>query len=83
VPLKPPMDVILWVIGEGKKNELDELDKVLLRVPCWIDSTKFLLPISAIGLISGEKPLLLLEARESKDMKERPKMKKQKVTADF
>jgi hypothetical protein len=29
----------------------------------------FLLPISTIGLISGDKPLLLLEAQESKDMK--------------
>jgi hypothetical protein len=37
----------------------------------------FLLPISAIGLILGSKPLLLLEAQESKDMKERPKKKKQ------
>ena len=37
----------------------------------------FLLPISAIGLILGDKPLLLLETWESKDMKERPKLKKQ------
>jgi hypothetical protein len=73
----------LWMIDEGKKDELDESDKVLLRALCWADNTTFLLPISAIGLISGDKPLLLLEARESKDMKERPKLKKQKVIADF
>jgi hypothetical protein len=66
------------------------------RKTSWMNQIKFslenfvgkitqclLLPISSIGLISGDKPLLLLEARESKDMKERPKMKKQKVIADF
>jgi hypothetical protein len=78
VPPEPPLDAILWMIDEGKKDELDESDKVLLRALCWADNTTFLLPISAIGLISGDKPLLLLEARESKDMKERPKLKKQK-----
>jgi hypothetical protein len=78
VPPEPPLDAILWMIDEGKKDELDESDKVLLRALCWTDNTMFLLPISAIGLISGDKPLLLLEARESKDMKERPKLKKQK-----
>jgi hypothetical protein len=83
VPPEPPLDAILWMIDEGKKDELDESDKVLLRALCWTDNTMFLLPISAIGLISGDKPLLLLEARESKDMKERPKLKKQKVTVDF
>jgi hypothetical protein len=83
VPPKPPLDAILWIIDEGKKGELDESDKVLLRPLCWTDNTMFLLPISAIGLISCDKPLLLLETRESKDMKERPKLKKQKVTADF
>jgi hypothetical protein len=65
------------MIGEGEKDELDESDKVLLRALCWVDNTTFLLPISAIGLISGDKPLLLLETRESKDMKERPKLKEQ------
>jgi hypothetical protein len=65
------------MIGEGEKNELDESDKVLLRSLCWVDNTTFLLPISAIGLISGDKPLLLLETRESKDMKVRPKLKEQ------
>jgi hypothetical protein len=71
------------MIGEGKKDELEESDKVLLRALCWVDNTMFLLPISAIGLISGDKPLLLLETRESKDMKERPKLKNKKVTVDF
>jgi hypothetical protein len=65
------------MIGEGEKDELDESDKVLLRALCWVDNTTFLLPISAIGLISGDKPLLLLETRESKDMKVRPKLKEQ------
>jgi hypothetical protein len=77
VPPEPPLDAILWMIGEGKKDELDESDKVLLRALCWVDNTTFLLPISAIGLISGDKPLLLLETRESKDMKVRPKLKEQ------
>jgi hypothetical protein len=65
------------MIGEGEKDELDESDKVLLRALCWVDNTTFLLPISTIGLISGDKPLLLLETRESKDMKVRPKLKEQ------
>jgi hypothetical protein len=65
------------MIDEGKKDELDESDKVLLREICWADNTTFLLPISAIGLISSDKPLLILETQESKDMKERTKLKKQ------
>jgi hypothetical protein len=69
--------VILWRIGEGKKDELEESEKFLLRALCWVDNTTFILPISAIGLISGDKPLLLLETRESKDMKVRPKQKEQ------
>jgi len=77
VPPEPPLDVILWMIDEGKKDELDESDKVILRVICWEDNTMFILPISIIGLISGDKPILLLEAWESKDMKERPKLKNQ------
>jgi hypothetical protein len=78
VPPEPPLDAILWMIDEGKKDKLDESDKVLLRGLCWADNTTFLLPISTIGLISGDKPLLLLEARESKDMKERPKIEEKK-----
>jgi hypothetical protein len=70
VPPETPLDVILWMIGEGEEDELDESDKVLLRALCWVDNTTFLLPISTIGLILGDKPLLLLETRESKDMKE-------------
>ena len=66
------------MIDEGKKDELDESNKVLLRALHWEDDTTFFLPISAIGLISGDKSLLLLEGRESKDMKERPKRKKKK-----
>ena len=79
VPPDPPLDAILLIIDEGKKDEMDELDKVLLRSLCWVDNTMFLLPISAIGLISGNKPLLLLEAQESKDMKESPKLEETKV----
>jgi hypothetical protein len=78
VPPKPPLDAILWMIGEGKRDKLDESDKVILRALCWANNTTFLLPISTIGLIISDKPLLLLEARESKDMKERPKLKEQK-----
>jgi hypothetical protein len=69
VPPVPPLDAILWMKYEGKKDEMDESDKFLLRALCWVDNIMFLLPISAIGLISGDKPLLLLEARESKEMK--------------
>jgi hypothetical protein len=72
------------MIDEGKKYEQDELDKVLLRALCWADNTTFFLPISAIGLILGDKPLLLLEAREYKDMKESPKLLRNKrVSVDF
>jgi hypothetical protein len=49
------------MMGKGEKDELDESDKFLLRVPCWVEKTTFLLPISTIGVISGDKPLLLLE----------------------
>jgi hypothetical protein len=74
VPPEPPLDAILWMIDKGKIDELDESDKVLLRALCCADNTMFLLPISTIGWISGDNPLLLLETRESKDMKERPKL---------
>jgi hypothetical protein len=77
VPPEPPLDAILWMIGKGDREKLDESDKVLLRAICWVDNTTFLLPILAIGLISGDKPLLLLETRESKDMKGRPNMNEQ------
>ena len=72
MPSKPPLDAISWMIDEGKKDELDEEDKVLLRALCWVDNTTFLLPIPKIGLISSDKPLLLIETRESKDMKVSP-----------
>jgi hypothetical protein len=78
VPPEPPLDAILWMIDEGKKDELDESDKVLLRALCWADNTTFLLPISSIGLILGDKPLLLLEAREFKDMKRKAKYEETK-----
>jgi hypothetical protein len=77
MPPEPPLDAILWMIDEGNKDKLDGSDKVLLREICWVDKTTFLIPISTVGLISGGNPLLLLETRESKDMKERPKLKKQ------
>jgi len=83
MPPEPPLDAILWMIDEEKKDKMEKSDKVLLRSLCWSDNTMFLLPISAIGLISGDKSLLLLEVRESKDMKERPKLKKWKVIDDF
>jgi hypothetical protein len=65
------------MIGEGEKDELDESDKVLLRELRWVDNTTILLPISAIGLISCDRTLLLLETLESKDMKVRQKLKEQ------
>ena len=77
VPPEPPLDAIFWMIDEGKKEELDESDKFLLRTLCWVANTTFLLPISEIGLILGDNTLLILETRESKDMKERPKLKEQ------
>jgi hypothetical protein len=48
------------MIGKGEKDELVESGTFILRVICWSDKTMFLLPISAIGLILGDKPLLLL-----------------------
>ena len=75
MPPEPPLDAILWMIGEVEKDELDESDKFLLRELCWVDNTTFLLPISTIGLISSDKPLLLLETRGSKNMKRRSKLK--------
>jgi hypothetical protein len=75
VPPEPPLDAILWMIGKGEKDKLDESDKVLLRSLCWVDNTTLLLPISTIGLILGDKPLLLLETQGSRDMKRRSKMK--------
>jgi hypothetical protein len=48
VPLEPPLDSILWIIGKEEKDELDESDKVLLREICWVDNTMFLLPIPTI-----------------------------------
>jgi hypothetical protein len=62
VPLEPPLNAILWMIDGDKKDKMDESNKFLLRELCWEDNTMFLLPISAIGLVSGDKPLLLLEA---------------------
>jgi hypothetical protein len=61
------------MMGEGEKGELAESDKVLLRVPCWVDIIAFLLPISMIGVISGDNPLLLLEMRGFEDMKKKIK----------
>jgi hypothetical protein len=58
-------------MGEGEKGELEELDKVLLRVPWWVDRIAFLLPISMIGVISGDNPLLLLETLEFEDKKKK------------
>jgi hypothetical protein len=78
LPPEPPLDAILWMIDEARKDELDESDKVLLRELFWLDNTMFLLPISAIGLILGDKPLLLLEEQEYRDMKEGQRLKKQK-----
>jgi hypothetical protein len=61
VPLDPPLDVILWMIYEGKKDKLDESDKIILTTLFWEDNTMFLLLISEIGLILGDNPLLILE----------------------
>jgi hypothetical protein len=55
--LKKP---ILFYDFGGICGRLDR-DKVLLRALCWVDNTSILLHISTIGLISGDKPLLLLE----------------------
>jgi hypothetical protein len=61
VPLPLPVDVMLKVIGMGDGDELAESDKVLLRALCCVDKTIFLLPISKIGVASGDNPLLLRE----------------------
>jgi hypothetical protein len=62
------------MMGKGEKDKLAELDKFLLRVTCWVDKTMFIFPISAIGLISGDKPLLLLLMRGFKEIKRRLKL---------
>jgi hypothetical protein len=64
VPPETPLDAILWMIGKGEKDDLDESDKVLLRELCWVDNTTFLLPISAIGLVSGDKPVEVTKTTE-------------------
>jgi hypothetical protein len=69
VPLPLPINVMLKVIGMGDKDELVELDKVFLRSLCCVDKTIFLLPISKIGVASGDNPLLLQEMQELEDMK--------------
>jgi hypothetical protein len=61
------------MMGEGEKGELAESDKVLLRVLSWVDKMAFLLPISMIGVASGDNPLLLLEMRGFEDMKKKIK----------
>jgi hypothetical protein len=61
-------------MGKEEKYELVESNKLLLRVPCWVDKTIFRLPISTIRVISGDKPLLLLEMRGFKYMKRRSKL---------
>jgi hypothetical protein len=60
---------MLKVIGMGDEDELEESDRVHLRALCCVDKTIFLLPISEIGVTSGDNPLLLREIRELKDMK--------------
>jgi hypothetical protein len=60
-------------MGKGEKYELAKSDKFLLIIPCWVDKTKLLLPISTIRVISGDNPLLLLEMRGFKDMKKKIK----------
>jgi hypothetical protein len=48
------------VICIGDEGELKESDKVLLIALSWVDRMIFLLPISKIGVVSGDNPLLLL-----------------------
>jgi hypothetical protein len=61
VPQQPPIDELDESDkGKGEKDELVGSDKVLLRVPFWVEKITFLLPISAIGVISGDQPLHLL-----------------------
>jgi hypothetical protein len=62
------------MMGKGEKDELAQSNKVLLRVPCWVEKTMFILPISATWVISRDKPLLLLEMQGFKDMKRRSKL---------
>jgi hypothetical protein len=57
----------------GDKGELEESDKVHLRALSCVDKTIFLLPISKIGVASGDNPLLLREMRGLEDMKRKTK----------
>jgi hypothetical protein len=70
------------MLCEGKKDELDESNKVILRALCWEYNTMFILPISVIGLISCDKPLILLEAREY-GHERKSKNEERKVIVDF
>jgi hypothetical protein len=49
------------VKGMGDEYELEESDKVHLREIFCVCKKTFLLPISEIGVTSGDNPLLLLE----------------------
>jgi hypothetical protein len=59
VPLPLSVDVMLNVIGICDEGELAESNKFLLRELSWVDRTIFLLPISKIGVVSRDNPLLL------------------------
>jgi hypothetical protein len=61
------------MMGKGEKDKLVESNKVLLRVPCWVEKKAFILPISAIGVISEDNHLLLLDMQGFKDMKKKIK----------
>jgi hypothetical protein len=64
---------MLKVIGIGDEDELEESYKVLLREHFYIDKKKFLLPISKIGVASGDNPLLLREMQGFEDMEKKTK----------
>ena len=73
MPLPLPTNVMLKVIGMGHKCELEESYKVLLRAFCCVSKTISILPISKIGVASGDNPLLLRDMRGLEDMKRKTK----------
>lgn len=63
-----PKEFILKEMGIKDIDELDESDRDLQSLGCWLSKTIFFLPISDKGLKSGDKPLLLREERDLEEI---------------
>jgi hypothetical protein len=56
------------MIGFGDNDELEESDKYIRCLNKIFSKTTFFLPISNMGLILGDKPLVLQEERDLEDI---------------